>query len=67
MNKRLRIWLMAGIGRVYASLELRTLNETVATIAGQQLAVEVVKKYPLPADVRLLFEAQAGVCLQITT
>ncbi len=38
--------------RVYASLELRTLNETVATIAGQQLAAEVVKKYPLPADVQ---------------
>jgi len=33
--------------RFYNSLELRTLNETVATVAGQELALLVVVKYPL--------------------
>jgi hypothetical protein len=37
--------------RALASLELRTLNETVATIAGQQIAALVVAKFPLSADV----------------
>ncbi len=36
--------------RIFASIELRTLNETVATISGQEIAAEVVAKYPLPAD-----------------
>lgn len=34
--------------RFYANLELRTLNETVATISGEELAKLVVKEYPLP-------------------
>ncbi len=34
--------------RFYDSLELRTLNETVATLAGQELALITVLKYPLP-------------------
>jgi hypothetical protein len=36
--------------RYNSSLELQTINETVATIAGQQLAAEVVADFPLPAD-----------------
>jgi hypothetical protein len=36
--------------RFYDSLELRTLNETVATLAGQELAVLVVLRYPLPSE-----------------
>jgi hypothetical protein len=34
--------------RFYFNVELRTLNETVATIAGQQIAALVVREYPLP-------------------
>jgi hypothetical protein len=33
--------------RFYNNLELRTLNETVATLAGQELSLLVVVKYPL--------------------
>jgi hypothetical protein len=33
--------------RFYDSLELRTLNETVATVAGQELGLITVLKYPL--------------------
>lgn len=33
--------------RFYASLELRTLNETVATLAGEELAALAVQRYPL--------------------
>lgn len=36
--------------RIFSNIELRTLNETVATISGQEIAAEVLAKYPLPAD-----------------
>ena len=35
--------------RFYSNNELRTLNETVATIAGRELAALVVQEYPSPA------------------
>jgi hypothetical protein len=34
--------------RFYASDELRTLNETVATVAGQEIAALVIREHPLP-------------------
>ena len=34
--------------RFYSNNELRTLNETVATVAGQELAALVVREYPPP-------------------
>ena len=37
--------------RFYNSLELRTLNETVANLAGRELAALVVQRYPLPLAV----------------
>lgn len=40
------------LGRRYLdSLELRTLNETVANLAGEELAALVVERYPLPPAV----------------
>jgi hypothetical protein len=36
--------------RYLDSVELRTLNETVADIAGRDLAARYVDRYPLPAD-----------------
>ncbi len=36
--------------RYYNSIELRTLNETVADVAGDALAALVVERYPVPAD-----------------
>ncbi len=36
--------------RYYDSIQLRTLNETVADVAGDALAALVIKRYPLPAD-----------------
>ena len=37
--------------RYYDSIQLRTLNETVADVAGDALAALVVERYPLLADV----------------
>ncbi|MEX1255188.1 MAG: hypothetical protein WEE64_12690 [Dehalococcoidia bacterium] len=37
--------------RYFASLELKTLNETVANIAGKELGALLVGRYPLPGDV----------------
>ena len=37
--------------RYFASLELKTLNETVANIAGKELGALLVERYPLPDDV----------------
>jgi hypothetical protein len=45
--------------RYFSSLELRTLNETVADLAGRELAALVVARYPLPADVAAQIEALA--------
>jgi hypothetical protein len=36
--------------RFYSSLELRTLNETVANVAGRELAGLVAERYALPPD-----------------
>lgn len=38
-------------GRYYDSVELRTLNETVADIAGQALAARFVERYPVPPQI----------------
>lgn len=43
--------------RGYAELELQTLNETVADLAGLELAALFVQRYPLPADVVLQLSA----------
>jgi hypothetical protein len=37
--------------RAYVDLELQTLNETVADLAGLELAALFVERYPLPPDV----------------
>jgi len=36
--------------RYYDSIQLRTLNETVADVAGDALAALIVERFPLPAD-----------------
>jgi len=43
--------------RYLSSVELRTLNETVADITGQELASLVVERYPLPAAAGAELEA----------
>ncbi len=42
-------------GRYYDSIALRTLNETVADIAGDALAAMFVDRHPLPPEVTSLF------------
>ncbi|OGO51680.1 MAG: hypothetical protein A2148_09965 [Chloroflexi bacterium RBG_16_68_14] len=37
--------------RYFSNLELRTLNETVADLAGRELAALTVRRFPLPQDV----------------
>jgi hypothetical protein len=37
--------------RYFASLELKTLNETVANIEGKELGAILVERYPLPDDI----------------
>lgn len=45
--------------RYYESLDLRTLNETVADLAGQELAALLIERYPLPAEVEVRLAAFA--------
>jgi hypothetical protein len=51
--------------RFYLNVELRTLNETVATIAGQQIAALVVREYPLPPAVAEALTAMKPPAAQV--
>jgi hypothetical protein len=51
--------------RFYVNVELRTLNETVATIAGQQIAALVVQEYPLAPAVAEALTAMEPPAAQV--
>ncbi len=44
--------------RYLSSIELRTLNETVANLAGRELAVLLVERHPLPPEIAAEIEGE---------